>query len=210
MRVSVLATVVFTLGSTLLALMPTARAPSLLPRPAIGTPLRLHAPPAYRERFIRYAVVDRPDGIVRSLYITPAAVEAVRRDAPLPIGTTIVVEAWSAARDAEGRLLRDARGHLRPDALLPDLDVMQKRADVPGEPDNWASGRFDATTGEEVGANLAECWICHQSVSGRDFVFTRRALVRFVASGRVQRRDCGRPDRQLCAGDFEQIMGHRP
>lgn len=210
MRVSALATVVFTLGSALLALTPMARAPSLLPRPPIGTPLRLHAPPDYRERLVRYAVVDRPDGIVRHLYVSRAAVEAVRRDEPLPVGTTIVAEAWTAARDGQGRLLRDAAGHLRPATLLPELDVRQKRADVPGRPDSWASGRFDVATGEAVNANLAECWICHQSVSGRDFVFTRRALVRFVANGRVQRRDCGRPDRQLCAGDIEQIVGRRP
>lgn len=190
---------------TLAGAAPLHVAPRHLAQPAF---------PAQYRQLVRYAVIDRPDGVVRYVYAPRGALAAVRAGQRLPIGTTLVIEAFAARRDAAGRLLRDRDGHLLAGARLAPLDVMVKRADQAPQADfsfqNWAMARFDAASGTPLAANLADCWICHQSVNAREFVFTRRALLRAALSGKAQRRDCGRPDRQLCAGDFAQITGHRP
>lgn len=171
-------------------------------------------PAQHRARLVPYAVVDRPDGFVRVAFVSPPALAQLRAGGELPLGTTIVLEVHAARRGAQGQLQRDAAGHLVPQENALYLDVMRKRANKAAREDfsfqNWLTGRFDPRTGRELPVNLADCWICHQSVSGRDFVFTRRALLRRALSGRVQRRDCARPERQLCDGDFEQVVGHRP
>lgn len=191
------------LGTATLTLVGVAGVPPRLPEPPPGSLLRLSYPGGYREHMRHYAVVDRPDGTIRHLYVSPAALDPLARGLGVPVGTTVVLEQWQARRDAHGALVRDAGGHLVPDRLAGHLDVMQKTGERPGETRPWANARFDVAGAAPVDANLADCWSCHQSVAGRDFLFSGRALARFALSGEVQRRDCGRPDRQLCPHDFE-------
>ncbi|WP_027481139.1 cytochrome P460 family protein [Deinococcus pimensis] len=188
---------------TALTLASVAGGPPRLPAPPTGSPLRLPFPASYRERLSRYAVVDRPGGVVRFVYVTPGALDAARRGESLPVGTTVVLETWRARRDVRGAPLLGADGHLVPDRPTGTLDVMQKSTDRPGDPRPWASARFDLASGAQLDANLADCRSCHESVAGRDHLFTGRALARFALTAQVQRRDCARPDNQLCPGDFE-------
>src|SRR5450432_2674048 len=91
------------------------REPALPPTPTYPPgrePMAL--PQNYRETLDLYAVVDRSDAVTRKIYITPAAVDAVRVGEALPERTQIVIEAYDAALDANGNLLRDANGYLVP------------------------------------------------------------------------------------------------
>ncbi|MFZ5991325.1 MAG: cytochrome P460 family protein [Deinococcota bacterium] len=58
----------------------------------------------YRKELVQYATVERPDGKSRDIYISKAAVEAVRRGEPIPVGTVIAIDLHTAI-SSHGNLL---------------------------------------------------------------------------------------------------------
>lgn len=161
-------------------------------------------PPNYRETFDLYAIVDRPDAITRKIYIGPAAVETVAAGADLPEHTQIVVEAFAAARDATGNLLRDERGHLIPADLDPAIHVAELRSTwqiedlaASSHVGGWNFASFD-DTGAPFDEPLSDCFSCHDGASRRDFVFTQAELQRYARTGETQYRYCPAPGRVPC------------
>jgi hypothetical protein len=67
-----------------------------------------------------YQTLDRPDNKqYRELYATPAAIEAVRKGKPIPVGTVLTLVQWSVEQDANGvpqgrRRPLHQEGHHRP------------------------------------------------------------------------------------------------
>ncbi len=162
-------------------------------------------PANYRETFAFYAEVDRSDGITRKIYITPAALDAVRTGDSFPERTQIVIEAYAAARDADGKLLRDANGYLVPGDMQHQVHMGELRStwlieDLAASTHvgGWNFAALDDTTGAATGENLSDCFSCHDTASRRDFVFTRADLARYVQTGSVQYSYCPRPGRQVC------------
>ena len=177
--------------TTVLAVAPGSTPPSALEYPA-----------NYTKNLVQYAVSERPDGIVRKMYVSPVALEALKEGATLPLGTLLVIEEFAGKRLGKG-FARDSNGHLIADQRLPNLDVRRKVGDKPRDFENWRNERFDVGTGRRLATNLADCWICHQSAEKADFTFTLPALRAFVSSGKLERHDCNLPERQLCAHDFD-------
>ncbi len=162
-------------------------------------------PANYRQTFAFYAEVDRSDGITRKIYIDPLALDAVRAGDPFPERTQIVIEAYTAARDADGKLLRDANGYLVPGDLQPEVHMGELRStwlieDLAASTQlgGWNFTALDDRTGAPTGENLSDCFSCHDTASRRDFVFTRADLARYVQTGSVQYSYCARPGRQVC------------
>ncbi len=61
---------------------------------------------------ILYGTVDRYDTKqYREQYVTPAAIEAVRKGQPIPSGTVITMVEYKAQLDAQGNPVKDADGH---------------------------------------------------------------------------------------------------
>ena len=88
--------------------------PPTLPPTATYPPGRepMFLPANYRENFVYYAQVDRSDGVTRKLYINRTGLEAARAGQELPDYTQLIIEAYDAARDVFGNVLRDEQGRL--------------------------------------------------------------------------------------------------
>lgn len=162
-------------------------------------------PPDYRDRFALYATVDRSDAITRKLYISPAAVEALRAGEKLPERTQIVIEAYDAARDRAGNLQRDAQGQLVPGALDPRIHMAELRStwlieDLASSSHlgGWNLAAFDINTAAPNDEPLADCFSCHDGASRREFVFTRAELQHYAETGEPQYRYCPLPSRVPC------------
>jgi hypothetical protein len=160
--------------------------------------------PAYRDTFALYAVIDRPDSVTRRIYISPEAIDAVRAGARLPERTQIIVEAYSAARDDEGHLLRDADGHLIAGSLKPEIHVAELRStwqieDLAASSHvgglNFASFDADGARTDEI---LSECFSCHDATASRGFLFTSPQLRNYAVTSETQYAYCELPGRVPC------------
>ena len=163
-------------------------------------------PQDYRDRLVLYAQVDRVDGVLRKIYISPAALDAVRAGQDLPERTQIVIEAYDAARAADGLLLRDAQGHLVPGTPQAQIHMAELRSEwqiedlaASAHVGQWNFGAFDATSDASIRDGLNECFSCHQGAQSTGFLFTRRQLVAYAQSGAEQYAYCGQPVRVPCA-----------
>ena len=126
-----------------------------------------------------YTTVDRPDNKqYRELYISPpAAIEAAKKDQPLPSGTVITLVQYAAVQDADGNPVKDANGRFSKGNLIA-FTVMEKRAGWGAEyADNVRNGEWeyqaftkDKTVNDK--ANLTACFNCHKPLDKQDFVFS--------------------------------------
>jgi hypothetical protein len=187
--------------------------PAAAPTPETATPTataapekqRISLPPGYRADDLLYAIIDRPDGITRKLYVSPAALDAVRRGEDFPDGAQIVVEAFDAARDANGSPMRDSAGRLIPGAMRPEIHVAETRSTWRMEDlassarlGNFNFAAFDAATGGHNGEFIADCFSCHDQAARTGFVFTRRELQAYASTGETQYSYCNQPARVPC------------
>lgn len=136
-------------------------------------------PDGYRESFVEYNRVDRPDRKrVRVFYVSKAAHEAAQPGQPLPSGTVLVMEDHNAALGADGNPARDAEGRMIAEAEITNVFVMEKRAGWGAEypPDlrngEWEYAWFLADGTRKADAEFEGCFRCHLSRAGRDYTFT--------------------------------------
>ena len=164
-------------------------------------------PRDYKTRLVKYAEVDRPDGMSRDLYASRDAIEALKRDPRLqefPVGVLFALDVYSArlvGRDPKTRAPRfevTSQGHLVRSKDERTLHLMQKIQPGFGS-QNWAFGGFDPVTAEPLKLQLpGDCLLCHQAAMMSDMAFSMNLLKRFVASGAVQYSFCPQPGRQSC------------
>lgn len=164
-------------------------------------------PRDYKTSLVRYAVVDRSDGMSRDLYVSRDAVEALKRDPRLqefPAGVLFALDVYSArlvGRDPKTRSPRfevTANGHLVRSKEERTLHLMQKIQPGFGS-QKWAFGGFDPVTAEPLKLQLpGDCLLCHQAAVMSDMAFSMSLLKRFVANSVVQYSFCPQPGRQAC------------
>jgi len=164
-------------------------------------------PRDYKTRLVKYAEVDRPDGMSRDLYASRDAIEALKRDPRLqefPVGVLFALDVYSArlvGRDPKTRAPRfevTSQGHLVRSKDERTLHLMQKIQPGFGS-QNWAFGGFDPVTAEPLKLQLpGDCQLCHQAAVVSDMAFSMNLLKRFVASGAEQYSFCPQPGRQSC------------
>lgn len=164
-------------------------------------------PRDYKTNLVRYAVVDRSDGMSRDLYASRDAINALKRDPGLtefPVGVLFAIDVYSAklvGRDPKSRDPRfevTAQGRLARSKDERTLHLMQKIRPGFGS-QNWAFGGFDPVTTEPLRLQLpGDCHLCHQAAVVSDMTFSLNLLKRFVAGDAVQYRFCPQPGRQSC------------
>lgn len=164
-------------------------------------------PENYRDDYVLYLIVDRPDRTVRHVYAAPQVIEAVEVDEAIPYDSQIVIETFDAQTDFVGNAQRDRQGHFIAGAMRPNVHVMEKRDDwtieqlpSPVGVIEWNFGSFDANTMLPSTENRNDCMTCHDSGAfRRDFVFSRRFIEQYVADGyEVQYLYCGLTGRANC------------
>jgi hypothetical protein len=174
----------------------SAQSPPVVPYPA-----------DYKTNLVKYAVVDRSDGMSRDLYASRDAIEALKRKPLLkefPAGVLFALDVYSArlvGRDPKTRAPRfeaTPQSHLVRNKSERTLHLMQKIQPGFGS-QKWAFGGFDPVTAEPLKLQLpGDCLLCHQAAVMSDMAFSLNLLKRFVASGAVQYRFCPQPGRQAC------------
>ena len=157
-------------------------------------------PRDYKSGLVKYAVVDRSDGLSRDLYVSPDALDALKRDPALkefPVGALFAIDVHSARLLGRDRRTGAARFEARPDGHLVRskderiLHLMQRI--------QAAFGGFDPVTTEPLPLQLpGDCLLCHQAALGSDMAFSMSLLKRFAATGAVQYGYCSQPGRQAC------------
>jgi Cytochrome P460 len=145
-------------------------------------------PAGYRDGFVLYNKVDRPDRkIVRFMYANPQAVDAARPDEPLPHGTVLIIEDRKARLDG-GAAATDGDGRLIPTDEVTNVFVMEKRpgwgAEYPPGKRNgeWEYAQFLPDGARKADARFDGCFACHLSREARDYTFT---FAKWVLDGKL-------------------------
>jgi Cytochrome P460 len=128
---------------------------------------------------VLYTTVDRPDNKqYRELYGPASALEAAKKDEPLPSGTVLTMVQYAAKLDAQGNPEKDANGRFIKTNIV-GYTVMEKRTGWGTEyPDNirngeWEYQAFRPDKTPNPNANLTNCFTCHKPLPGKqDFVFS--------------------------------------
>lgn len=126
----------------------------------------------------------------REFYITPAALDAVRKGQPLPSRTVITLARYDVQRDAGGNPAKDANGRFIKIAGVKAYRVMEKRTGWgTAYPDNLRNGEWeyqaflpDGKIDDKV--DLGSCFQCHRNGDSTNFMFTAEDL---VAGAKVRR-----------------------
>ncbi|MEO0561910.1 MAG: cytochrome P460 family protein [Chloroflexota bacterium] len=153
----------------------------------------------YREDFVQYATITRPDNLSRDLYISPDVAEVIANNstARLPEGTTIVIEAHRVRAGIGGAHERTG--------IADNVHVAVKNSNWGPEDyqtneraGDWNYFSFDPETGVISDESTFECFDCHANNSQIDFLFSRRQLVAFGETNTIQDEFCNLPNRIPC------------
>ena len=127
---------------------------------------------------VMYYSFDRPDAKqYRETFVTPAAIDALKKDQSVPSGTVITTVLYRAQLDADGNPVKDTNGRFIKTDLV-GYAVMEKRtgwgAEYPEEKRNgeWEYQVFTADRKVNDKANLNSCFECHKPHVNTDFLFT--------------------------------------
>jgi hypothetical protein len=125
---------------------------------------------------VKWLVVDKAETKqVHELYAMPEAIEAARKDQPMPNGTIFTVVRHAAQLDAQGNLIKGADGRLVKGEVL-GFNAMEKRAGWGREyPDalrngEWEYRAFTADKKPNESVKLTACFECHKPLASQDFV----------------------------------------
>jgi hypothetical protein len=143
----------------------------------------VNLPADYKQRLVNFTTVDRMDnGQVRVLYGAQAALDAARTGQPVPSGSVMVMEIYTAQRNPQNELLRGADGRLQRGPLA-NIYVMEKRtgwgaqygADVRnGE---WEYAIFTPAGQRADNRDMKPCMTCHLPKAMNDFLQLPAAML---------------------------------
>lgn len=138
-------------------------------------------PENYKTTFTKYHTIDFPaTKQVRYYYANNAALEAAKGDKPLPDGSVLFAEVYSAKLDADKKPVTGSDGFFVPDRLL-FYTAMAREAgwgkDIPEilRNEDWNYAAF-TTAKERRPVNQAECLACHKPLDKTSFTFTLKQL----------------------------------
>jgi cytochrome P460 len=143
---------------------------------------RVTFPEDYKESFRKYHAINFPaTKQVRYYYANMVAVTAAKAGKPLPDGSVLFVEVYTAKLDADNRPMTGADGFYVPDKLLQytamasgedwgkDIPEMLRNAD-------WNYAIFSANKQHQPGVNQAVCLACHKPLDNVSYTFTLKQL----------------------------------
>jgi cytochrome c553 len=139
-------------------------------------------PEGYKESFVKYQTINFPaTRQVRYYYANDVAQKAAKAGKPLPEGSILFAEAYSARLDADNKPVTGADGFYVADKLL-FYPAMASGAgwgaDIPDmlRNGNWNYAVFTLDKKQRPGVNQAECLACHKPLDGASYVFTLKEL----------------------------------
>ena len=125
---------------------------------------------------VKWLVVDKSEAKqVHELYTMTEAIDAARKDQPMPNGTVFTVVRYSAQLDAQGNPVKGTDGRLVKGEVL-GFNAMEKRAGWGSEyPDTlrngeWEYRAFTADKKPNESVKLTACFECHKPLAAQDFV----------------------------------------
>lgn len=135
-------------------------------------------PEDYKSTFTKYHAINFPaTRQVRYYYANAAALRAARDGKPLPDGSVLFAEVYSAKLDAEKKPIVGGDGLFAPDQLLfytamardtgwgKDFPEMLRNED-------WNYAVFTNAKQRRPGVNQAECLACHKPLDKVSYTFT--------------------------------------
>ena len=135
-------------------------------------------PEGYQASFTKYHTIDFPaTRQVRYYYANRVALQAAREGKPLPDGSVLFAEVYSAKLDAEKKPVTGADSFFVADKLL-FYTAMAREAgwgkDIPEmlRNENWNYAVFTTAKQLRPGVNQAECLACHKPLDKASYTFT--------------------------------------
>ena len=143
---------------------------------------RVTFPEGYEKSFTKYHTINFPAAKeVRYYYGNKAAVEAAKAGKPLPDGSVLFAEVYSAKLDASNNPVTGADGFFEPDKLI-RYTAMAREAgwgnDIPEllRNENWNYAVFSKEKQLQANVNQALCFACHKPLSNVSYTFTLKQL----------------------------------
>jgi cytochrome c553 len=135
-------------------------------------------PDNYKSTFTKYFTSNAaPSKQVTYFYANDLAREAAKAGKPLPNGSIILGEVYTAKLDAAGNPVTGSDGFFVPDQLL-FYTAMARDAgwgsDIPDmlRNEDWNYAVFTPAKERRAGINQAECLACHKPLANASFTFT--------------------------------------
>jgi len=157
---------------------PGAKSP-LLPNIA---KTRVTFPEGYKDTFTKYHTINFPaTKQVRYYYANHTAVTAAKAGKPLPDGSVLFAEVYSAKLDAENKPLTGADGFFVSDKLLQYTAMASGESwgqDIPEMLRNagWNYAIFNNEKQLQTSVNQAVCLACHKPLADVSYTFTLKQL----------------------------------
>lgn len=135
-------------------------------------------PEAYKTQFARYHTINFPaTRQVRYYYANDAALKAARDGRPLPDGSVLFAEVYSAQLDPDKKPVTGADGFFVADKLLFYTAMAREAGWGEAIPpmlrnENWNYAVFTLDRQLRAGVNQAECLACHKPLDKQSFTFT--------------------------------------
>jgi len=139
-------------------------------------------PENYRAAFTKYHTINFPaTRQVRYYFANSTALQAAKSGKPLPDGSMLFAEVYSAKLDADKKPVTGGDGFFVADQLV-GYTAMAREAgwgkDFPEmlRNDDWNYAVFTAAKQHRPGVNQAECLACHKPLDKVSYTFTLKQL----------------------------------
>jgi cytochrome c553 len=149
--------------------------------PNIAT-TKMAFPEDYKQSFTKYHTINFPAAKeVRYYYANTVALTAAKAGKPLPDGSVLFAEVYSAKLDGSNNPVAETDGFFVPDKLI-RYTAMEREAgwgdDIPEllRNENWNYAVFTTGKQHQQGVNQAECLACHKPLSNVSYTFTLQQL----------------------------------
>jgi cytochrome c553 len=139
-------------------------------------------PENYKQSFTKYHTINFPAAKqVRYYYANPAAIAAAKARRPLPDGSAIFVEIYTAKLDANNNPITGPDGFYVTDKLVRYTTMAREAgwgSDIPEmlRNENWNYAIFNTEKQYQPGVNQAECLACHKPLDKVSYLFTLKEL----------------------------------
>jgi cytochrome c553 len=139
-------------------------------------------PEDYKSSFTMYHTINFPaTKQVRYYYANKPAVQAAKEGKPLPDGSMLFADVYSAKLDADKKPVTGSDGFYVADKLLFHTAMASGAGWGKDIPDmlrngNWNYAVFTTDKQHRPGVNQAECLACHKPLDGASYTFTLKQL----------------------------------
>ncbi len=142
---------------------------------------RVAFPEGYKESFVKYHTINFPaTKQVRYYYANKAAVQAAKAGKPLPDGSYLFAEVYSAKLDAGKNPVKGADGFFVGEKLLAYTAMAGGAGGGNEFPEMLRNGDWNyavfSTEKQQRPVNQAECLGCHKPLDKASYVFTLKEL----------------------------------